>query len=201
MIKKRTVQWIAVLLTAMLTGCGGGREPFLWNDMNRLKAENRELAMQVEQLKAQTDQLSEQIETLSGLDGDARMQELDTLVKVRLGKRTGLYDMDKDGTNETLVVYVEPLDRSQDYVKAVGRVEVELWNLDAPPAEARLADWTLAPDEIQKHWGGTIFTGYYRLLFPVAEILNGQEKKLTVRVTFTDWLSGKVLRDQTTITP
>lgn len=201
MLKKRTVQWITMLLAVMLTGCGGGREPFLWNDMDRLKAENRELAMQVEQLKAQTDQLRAQVETLSGLDGDARLQELDTLVTIRLGKRTGLYDLDMDGTNETLTVYVEPLDRSQDYVKAVGRVEIELWNLDAPPAEARLADWTLAPDEIQKHWGSTFFANYYRLTFPVAEILSGQEKKLTVKVTFTDFLSGKVLRDQTTITP
>ena len=71
--------------------------------------------MQVQTLESENTQLAEQVNTLSTLDAAARLEALDTLKKVRIGKRTGFYDKDKNGTNETLVVYLEPLDMAQDY--------------------------------------------------------------------------------------
>ncbi|MBL7215755.1 MAG: hypothetical protein ISS71_08775 [Phycisphaerae bacterium] len=200
MIKKRTIQYALVFFAAVwLTGCGS--KNVLWDDIERLKQENTGLSLQVQSLKQEITQLAEQVDMLAGFDETTRLQDLDTLQTIRLGRRTGLYDLDEDGMNETMVVYVEPLDTAQDYVKAIGIVEVELWNLDADTAEAKLADWTLVPEEIHPLWGGNIFAGYYRLPFTITNILNGQENELTVKATFTDFLSGKVLRDQTTITP
>ena len=157
--------------------------------------------MQVQSLQSENKQLTEQVDTLSGLDKNIRLQDLDTLDKIHLNKRTGLYDTNEDGTKETLIVYVEPLDTAQDLIKAIGTVNIELWNLNTDVAEAKLADWTLKPDKLRKLWGGNIFASYYRLSFEVADILSGQEKELTIKVSFTDWLSGKVFRDQITITP
>ena len=201
MMKKRTVQFSMVLAAAALLAGGGGGESPLWGSLDALKAENTELKLRVQSLQAQNDQLNEQVDTLSGLDKNVRMKDLDTLDKIQIGRHTGLYDLDKNGTNEVLAVYVEPLDMTQDYIKAIGHIEVELWDLDAPAAKAKLADWSLAPKDIETLWGGTIFTSYYRLQFPVAGILSGQEKNLTVKVTFTDFLSGKILSDQTAISP
>jgi hypothetical protein len=203
MIQKRTVQWSTawpvMALAVMLAGCGGGSDPVLWNDMARLKAENSELTLKVQHLQEETTRLSEQVATLSGLDETVRLQDLDTLDKIRIGKRTGFYDLDEDGRNDTLTVYIEPLDTSQDYVKAAGLVEVQLWNLNAASDGAKLASWSLAPGDIKDHWGGHIFASYYRLTFPVADILSGQETELTVKVQFTDLLSGKTASDQITV--
>ena len=201
MMKKRTVQCVLTLFAAvLLTGCGGGNN-VLWDDIETLKKDNADLSTQVQSLQMENSQLAEQAGTLSGLDKNIRLQDLDTLDKIRLNKRTGLYDTDENGTKETLIVYVEPLDTAQDFIKAIGTVNVELWNLNTDAADAKLADWTLEPTETQKLWGGNVFTSYYRLPFEIADILSGQEKELTVKVTFMDFLSGKVLRDQITITP
>lgn len=202
-MEKRTVQWMTawpvMALAVMLAGCGGGSDPVLWNDIDRLKAENTELSLQVQRLEEEKSRLSGQVATLSGLDETVRLRDLDTLEKIRLGKRTGFYDQDEDGSNDTLTVYIEPLDTSQDYVKAAGLVEVQLWNLNAAPDAAKLASWSLAPEDLKEHWGGHIFASYYRLTFPVVDILTGQETELTVRVQFTDLLSGKTVGDQKTI--
>ena len=154
--------------------------------------------MQVQTLESENTQLAEQVNTLSTLDAAARLEALDTLKKVRIGKRTAFYDKDKNGTNETLVVYLEPLDTVQDYVKAVGKVKIELWDLDVAEDTAKLAEWIIEPYELHAAWGGTIFTGYYRIKL-TPENISDQKKDYTVKVTFTDYLSGKVLTDQKTI--
>ena len=201
-MKKRMLQSVLVLLAAVLpAGCGNGDNRRLWESFEQLKRENTDLSLQAQALQQENAQLSEQVQTLAGMDQQVRLQQLDTLQTVRLGKRTGLYDFDENGTKETLVVYVEPLDSAQDHIKAVGTVDVQLWDLNAAPEAAKLAQWTRPPEAIQKHWGGSIFASYYRLPFAVFDVLTGQEQELTVKVTFTDHLTGKVLGDQVTITP
>lgn len=201
-MNKQTIQFAAVLIITalLLTGCGG-RENVLLKDLQQLKQENTDLSSQVQSLQQENTRLSEQVDTLAGLDESVRLKDLDTLAQIRLGRRTGLYDMDENGTDETLMVYVETLDAAQDYVKAVGTVRVQLWDLNTDPAGAKLADWTLKPNEIKDRWGGNIFAGYYRIPFEAANILSTHRDELTVKVTFTDLLSGRVLRDQTVITP
>ncbi|MBC8378784.1 MAG: hypothetical protein H8E62_06385 [Planctomycetes bacterium] len=189
---------IFTLAVVLCGGCGNGANPLL-TDIDNLKSENTELSLKVESLQQENTQLAGQVNTLSALDKDVRLDSLDTLDEIRIAKRTGLYDKDKDGTRETLVVYIEPLDTTQDFIKAVGTAQVELWDLDADPAAAKLAEWSLTPEQLHPLWGGNIFAGYYRLSFPIANIVTGQAKELTVKVTFTDMLSGKVLGDQTTI--
>ena len=201
-MKKRMLEYVLVSLTAvLLAGCGDRQTQSLWDDIAALKKENTDLTAQVQSLQAENNQLAEQTQTLSGLDKSVRLAELDTLDKIRIGKHTGLSDTNKDGKPDTLMVHLETLDTAQDYVKAIGTVTVELWNLNAKPAEAKLGEWTLEPADMHKHWGGNIFASYYRLPFDVANILKGGEKELTVKVIFTDSLSGKVCRDQKVFTP
>ena len=129
-----------------------------------------------------------------------RLSALDTLEKIRIGKYTGFYDTDENGTNESLVVYLEPLDTAQDYVKAAGTVNIELWDLNAPEDTARLEEWTVKPADLQKSWGGTIFRSYYRIQLPL-KITADKQKEYTLKATFTDYLSGTVRTDQAVLEP
>ena len=198
-MKRRIDMFIVAALTAgLLAGCSSG-EKRPWNTLEACIQANTELSMQVQHLEAENTQLTGQVNTLSTLDAAARLESLDTLEKIHIGKRTGFYDKDDNGTNETLVVYLEPLDTTQDYIKAVGRVDIELWDLNAADDRAKLAEWTLEPNELHKTWGGTIFAGYYRIKLPL-EIPPNQQKEYTLKVSFTDYLTGKVLTDQKVLT-
>ena len=110
------------------------------------------------------------------------------------------YGQYKDGVKEKLIVYVRPIDRTGDAIKAAGGIGVQLWNLNAGPDEAMLAEWQVKPEEIKTLWSATMMTNYYRLTFDVGGVTSGEEE-LTVKVSFTDYTTGKVLGDQKVIQP
>jgi outer membrane murein-binding lipoprotein Lpp len=193
-MKRRIDSFIFIALAAMLAGCGGGTQR-PWKTLKDCAQENTKLSTQVRHLESENTQLTEQVNTLSALDAAARLEAMDTLEKIRIGKRTGFYDKDDNGTSKTLIVYLEPLDTTQDFVKAVGKVKIRLLDLDTPADEAELAKWTIEPAALHPTWGGNIFASYYRIKLPL-EITPDKQKEYTVKVTFTDYLSGKVLSDQ-----
>jgi outer membrane murein-binding lipoprotein Lpp len=197
-MKRWIESFILIALAVMLAGCSSSTQR-PWKTLKDCAQKNTELSMQIQALESENTQLTEQVNTLSTLDAAARLEALDTLDKIRIGKRTGFYDKDNDDTNETLVVYLEPLDKAQDFIKAIGAVKIQLWDLDAAANEAKPAEWTLEPAELHPTWGGTIFAGYYRIKLPL-ENFSDQKKDYTVKATFTDYLSGKVLTDQKVIT-
>jgi hypothetical protein len=182
---------------AALSGCGGGSgtDRTVWDNLEETKRQNVDLSLQVQALEEENRSLKQQVQTLTGLDSQARLEQLDTLTAIRLHKRTGLYDLNEDGTCESLIVYLQTMDLQQDQVKTAGRCTIELWDLDRPAEKAKLAEWTLSADELQKTWGGTIFSQYYRIVLPLdTAVAEGTD--LTVKAAFTDLLTGKVLKDQ-----
>jgi outer membrane murein-binding lipoprotein Lpp len=188
----------ALWLAAAFAGCRNEiRTP--WDNLRETEKKNTELSLQVQSLQKENEQLKQQVQTLSELDKNARLTELDTLTAIRVHRRTAIYDKNDDGTPETLVVYLQTLDSQQDQVKTAGRCVIQLWNLGKPESEAKLAEWSLTPADLQGTWGGNIFAQYYRLSLPL-ETLPPAGQELTVRVVFTDLLTGKVLTDQFSFT-
>jgi cell division protein FtsB len=183
-----------------LAGCGGSVEDSLWQQIRLLEEEKHTLEADNEKLQRENQQLNQQAATLQSIAADQRTAALNTLYKIEIGSRSGLFDKDNNGSKETLVVYVKPMDVVQDGVKAAGQMEVQLWNLDAAdPNGAMLKQWKIQPEELTRLWAGTIFSEFYRLNFPVDNIIKGNEKDLTVKVKFTDYFTGKVLQAQQAI--
>jgi len=152
-------------------------------------------------LSAEVKQLKEQLETLMGINKQARIEALSTISAIELTSRCGLYDKNKDKKKETLVVYLKPIDDMGDCIKAAGAVEIQLWNLNTEPNEALLSKWNIEPKELKKSWSGSLLTSYYKLQFDVNSVLTGKknEKELTVKAQFTDYLTGKILKAQRVI--
>ncbi len=189
--------FILIALGAIPVGCGRKTQRD-WDTLKECTQKNTDLSLQVQHLEHENTQLTEQVNTLSALDAAVRLEALDTLDKIRIGKRSGFYDKDDDGTNETLVVYLKPLDTAQDSIKAIGRADVGLWDLD-DPNDSRIEVWEIIPEILHESWGGNILSSYYRFeLNPKKTPQRGKE--YTVKVTFTDYLSGKVLTDQKVLT-
>jgi hypothetical protein len=183
-------------------GCENNQSPDTtsWDQNRQLRQQISDLKTNIEKLEVANKQLQEQMTVLSKLPTDVNLYELYGLKKIVIAKRSGLYDKDKDGRKENLIVYLRALDDEGDAFKATGKVEIELWDLNREPKEALLAKWHVEPGQLKKLWVSGILTHYYRLSFDLAEEIE-ETKELTVKAHFTDYLTGKVLVTQTTIKP
>jgi hypothetical protein len=135
------------------------------------------------------------------LPPEVRLEDLYDLQKIKITRYTNLYDKDKDGKKEELLVYIQPIDEEGDIVKATGAVDVQLWDLNKEDGHAQLGQWHVTPSQLKKLWFATLITINYRLPFDVADKITGDEKALAVKVTFTDYPSGKVFEEQKIIKP
>jgi len=193
---------ITAALLAFACGCDSGAGTSLRDQIETLSREKTSLETRVERLQRENEGLTTQVEQLSALGPEVRLEGLAELDRIEIRRRSGLYDKDKDGKKEKLIVYVRPYDKTADALKAPGQVLVQLWDLNAQEADqAILGQWEVAGAELKQLWAGTFMTDYYRLTFDVAELLTGDEGELTVKVTFTDYITGKVLHAQKVIRP
>ena len=181
----------------MVTGCANPNEKESpAGQIEQLTQEKTQLQKQIEQSEIENKQLKQQVQVLSGLPNEVKLENLNRLESIKIGRYTGFFDKDKDGKKEKLIVYIQPADEQGDTVKAVGAVDVQLWNLNKTDGEALLGQWKVEPDELKKLWFATMVTINYRLTFDVADIVESLEEPFTVKVTFTDYMTGKVFKEQ-----
>jgi len=201
------VVWSSSLAMVFAFGCGNAGssgKPTLSQQVQQLTAQKTDLQNQLEQTKTENDRLKKQAESLSTLPGDKRADAIYHLKSIKIGRFTNFYDEDKTPGatgKKNLVVYVEPIDETGDFIKASGAIDVQLWDLNKKESEARLAQWRVEPNEIKTLWLGGIFSSDYRLSFDAAEIVDKFDKPLTVKVNFTDYLSGATFTEQFIIRP
>lgn len=181
------------------SGCDRDLEPSFLKQIETLKEENLQLSHQTAELKEENIQLSGQVETLSGFDSGEREKSLPIIKKIAIAKRSGFVDKNKDAIKEKLVVYLKTYDRNQDVIKAAGSVRVQLWDLDKTSDMAMLKQWDIAPDQLTKMWMGAFMTDYYRLLFDIDPFALRAGAEYTLKVSFTDYISGNVLKEQKVI--
>jgi len=190
------------LLICFLTGCqqptGDHSQK---NQLNTLKQHNASLKAELNQTKTTNQQLKDQIATLRGLKNAGKLAALATIESINISRYTNLYDKDKDGIKEMLIVYLQPVDEDGDIVKAPGSVEVQLWNLDKPQNKALLASWQVSAEELKQLWLSSFMEVNYRLAFVTDPQITKSKGSLIVKVTFTDYLTGKVFKQQRIIKP
>ena len=190
-------------LLVLAGGCGSdNKKSPLAEQIQQLKQEKTQLTRQIERFENENKQLKQQIQVLSGLPEQVKAENLYRLQKIQITQYTNLYDKDKDGQYEKLIVYIQPIDEEGDIVKASGAVDVQLWDLNSAQAnQALLGQWYVTPGRLKKLWFATLITINYRLTFDVADKIDNFDEPLTVKVTFTDYLSGRVFKEQKVIEP
>ncbi|MHC4124516.1 MAG: hypothetical protein ACYSSI_13150 [Planctomycetota bacterium] len=156
------------------------------------------LKKQIEKTQTENKQLKKQLNVLAGLKPQIKSEDIYNLQRIKIGRYTNFYDKDKDGKKEKLIVYLQPIDEFGDLIKAAGSVDVQLWDLNKENGKALIGKWHVKPQELKKLWFATILTNY-RLTFDVSDKMDVLQSPLTVKVTFTDYLSGKVFKEQKAI--
>jgi hypothetical protein len=196
-------QRICVLLTLtliLLAGCGIGsaRKKPIEVKAQKLQGEKTDLTSRLEQCETMNAQLRQQVKNLEALPKGR--EDPYKLTGIRIAGYTGFYDKDDTGKRDTLVVYLEPIDEDGDIIKAAGTVNVQLWNLNGPGEQAQLGQWEVQPSELRKHWLSALISSF-RLSFDASMTPELLALPLTVRVTFTDYLTGETFHRQHVITP
>lgn len=190
-------------LAVLVAGCESPpitKNP-LADKVDKLSQENRELMRHIENIESRNKDLQKQIKNLHGLEVDVKLKDLCDLQSVRITKHTNLFDKDKDGKKETLIVYLQPVDQDGDIIKAPGDVHVQLLDLDKDKGPALLGKWHIAAGKLRKLWFNALLKTNYRLTFDISDKIDDPNKSLTVMVTFTDYLTGKVFEEQKLIKP
>jgi len=191
---------LAFLLFVFSSGCDNTRQRISQaEEVTKLKQQSQQLENQLQQSKQETEQVKKQMSTLAKLDPNVRVEHLYNLQSIKITRYTAFYDKDNDGKKEKLLVYLQPIDEQNDVVKATGAVDVQLWDLNKTGGNALISQWHITPAELKKCWVATLITINYRLVFDVAGIIDNAKGDLTVKVTFTDYVSGKVFTEQKVI--
>jgi hypothetical protein len=189
----------AMLMTAFIGGCGGGltEDRPVWQSNKKLLQQKTELENQMRELEAQNKQLKQQVETLSTLDKNIRLENLYDVQSISIVSSTGIYAKEKNKSPQ-LLLYFYPMDKEGSSIKASGKVEVQLWNVANSAKEALIDKWEVGPGELKRNWGNALMNSFYRLALdlPKNMPLKGD---FVVRVSFTDYASGKVLTARQTI--
>jgi hypothetical protein len=191
-----------IVIPVLTAGCNSPEQHTrLMEKISELRIQQKQLSYQLQQEKDDNQKLTEQIKTLSAIKSELTLGQVYNLQSVSIGNFTNLYDKDKTGNKETITVYLKVVDKYGDEIKAPGFVEIQLWDLQRKPQKAKLKQWDISAGKLAENWYSTVISSYYRLEFVVDDIIEKFDHPLTVKVKFTDILTGKVFNDQKVIEP
>ncbi len=182
---------IAAAAVMLAAGCESPEQIALERELAALQEQTGQLRAEIQKAHADNAALQQRLRVLSGLER-LEPEELYDLQSIELTRYTGFYDKDGDGRKEKLIVYLQPIDSQGDVIKAVGGVDVELWDLHRQPEKALLGSWHVGPEQMRRLWFSTLLKTNYRLVFDVADVFEKFDRPLTVYVRFTDYSTGRV---------
>ncbi len=185
----RIAGW-AVLLLAAAAGCEGGTgTAALRAQIRALQDDNTRLQEQLLRQRRLVEDQRRQIRTLQGL-GRKRLERLFHVSRIELGRYTGGVDLDGRPGHDGIRVYLLPKDQYGHTLKAAGDVKIQLFDLAEPAAGNLLATYEFTPDAIARNWHSGFATYHFRFDCPWKSA-PPRHAEITVRVTFTDYLTGK----------
>jgi hypothetical protein len=131
-----------------------------------------------------------------------RVDDLFTADRIELATRSGGLDVDGKPGDDGVVLYVQPRDSDGDVIKAAGEFTIQLTDLTVPDKPRSLGVFHYKDrDELRKCWYGGLMTNHYTFKCPFAAEFSGNiPREVHARVVFLDWLTGKELTADRTLT-
>ena len=188
---------VVVITTALMAGgCGSPNLASI-----KVRRENQDLRNKLAELQrreqahlAQIRALEANATTVPSLSTE-RLNTLFTTHGLRFGRLTGGADLDpKSPGNDGLKIYVVPTDGHGQPIKAAGSFVVEAFDL-AKGDNHRVGRWEYPLEQAAKNWFGQAMLYTYVLPAPWQE-QRPEHDDITIRVTFTDALTGRTFIEQ-----
>jgi hypothetical protein len=193
---------ISSAITAILIGClAGCEEPVPVETVeSRLITEQektRRLERENDQLRQQLARHDKQVETLQEL-GDKRMEHLFYVDHISLGRYTGGWDLDGDGDQDGVKVFLIPYDQYGSVIKAAGDVTVQLYDLGAEAEDNLIGEYNWPVEKMAETWASGFMSSHFTLDCPWPDADTPENNVITVRLVFLEYLTGKTFNAQKT---
>jgi hypothetical protein len=187
---------LSLVASLAAAGCAGPSQA----DANRRIAQlQQSLAAREHELAAQQATIAELNERLAEARaiGPEALQRIYYPEQLIIDRLTGGYDDDGRPGDEGVVVYLRPVDREGDTVKAAGEARIELYDLANPPDANQIGTYTFSPEQLAKLWHGKLLTQHFTLKCPWPAGRAPSHAEVTVRAVFVDYLTQRVISAQT----
>lgn len=197
-LSNRVCRGVAAAAALLLTACQPGAEVELRQQVERQAGELQQKTNQLAACEATVKELRARLLRAQGFD-PKRLEKLCYPTDLRLARLTGGYDADGQPGDEGVMVYLQPLDRVGDVVKAAGEIRIQLFDLASPEGEQLIGEYLFDVDETAKLWYGKLMTQHYTLKCPWKG-RRPSHADITVRATFVDYFTTNVLSAQAVCT-
>ena len=186
----------SAVLLFLIAGCAKPDKAniALRKQVQTLESEVADLKRQREGDRATIRALESQRTTVPSLPAE-RLERIFTAHGLKIGRLTGGADTDaaRPG-DEVLRVYAVPTDQRADLLKAAGAFVIDAYDLSLPPNDNHLGRWEISAEQAAESWFGNAVMYGYTLTLPWQRAPQGE--RVTVRVTFTDSLTGRQFTEQ-----
>ncbi len=191
---------LLLAVVSAICGCPSPESPVrkLELQVEAQKQEIRKLEEKNVALQQTTDEQKRQIDTLERIAPE-RMAKLVVPVRIELDPLTGGYSEGEHVGDDGVVAYVMPIDADGDVIKAAGSIVMDVFDLANPPERHLVAHAELDVDNTRKAWHGRLWTHHFTVKcpWPPPDRKPPPHRELTVRVHFTDYLTGKTFMRET----
>lgn len=186
----------ALLLAAV--GCQPAGRVEYERELQRLRDALAEKENQVAAQQATIDTLTRRLDEVRAIKPEdlAKLFVPDRLV---IDGLSGGYDEDGRPGDDGVVVYLKPVDQVGDVLKVAGDIRIQLYDLAAPPDRNLVGECVIPLEEARNLWYGKLMTYHYAVRCPWRDGPPAHPE-ITIRATFTDYLTQHVLTAQRTCT-
>jgi hypothetical protein len=186
----------AVFALALAAGCENPAEVALRRENNELQATVRTKNDQLVAQKASLDELHEQLRIARSISEDD-LKKLFYPEQLVIDKLTGGEDYDGKPGDDGVTVFLRPIDKDGDVIKVAGDIRIQLFDLAAPPQENYIGEYYVPVEQAGKLWHGKFLTDHFTIKCPWPRD-PPKHAEITVRATFVDYLTKRVVSAQTT---
>ena len=174
----------------------------------------RDLQQQVDALKQDVDRCTQELADRDAVIAAQRrrisrnptlehinLNDLFVVDRIEIVSRTGGDNYDEQPGDDGVTVYVRPVDKYGDLIKAAGEFTIQLVDLTDVGNPHEIGTYVFDDREtLEKSWYSGMLTNHYTFKCPFSpQAQRSRARELTVRVTFLDWLTGRMFSDSTTV--
>lgn len=193
--------WVAMV--PLLLGCAAPTgKPAVARAQDRilsLETEVSQLQQRVATQQAAIESDRKQILDLQKLGGPQRTVRLAMLEGIRFANRSGGYDPSDSGTDQGIILYVQPYDADGDTIKAAGDLIVRMFDLSNASSPKLIQQYAWPAEQLRKIWNGKLWTSHFSAYCPFPKDY-APPRQVTVQAEFVDGLSGKAFKEQQVFT-
>lgn len=175
-----------------LVGCEPPNDIDARREIQQLEAGILERDDRINKLQTQLREMNKQLQVSRGISDDD-LQYLFTPQRLAIMPLSGGENYDEEAGHDGITVYLQPLDKVGDVLKVAGSIRVELFDLALTGGQTLVGRVEIPVSEAQKHWFGDLWTYHYTVKVPWIKENPPKNNQITIRATFTDYLSQRVM--------